>query len=109
MLTPSGSGRLRIVRRHFLPHLAPHVALAAVLMMPHAIWHETALSFLGLGLPPHLASLGNMINDGSRSLLAGNWWASLVPGLSGWRPAEPSPWTWSGHRKTSWPAGCAAA
>ncbi len=76
-----GSGRLRIVRRHLLPHLTPHVALAAVLMVPHAIWHETALSFLGLGLPPHLASLGNMINDGARSLLAGNWWASLFPGL----------------------------
>ncbi|MEU6414706.1 ABC transporter permease [Microbispora sp. NPDC046933] len=76
-----GSGRLRIVRRHFLPHLTPHITLAAVLMVPHAVWHETALSFLGLGLPPHLASLGNMINDGARSLLAGNWWASLFPGL----------------------------
>ncbi|GIH22716.1 ABC transporter permease [Acrocarpospora phusangensis] len=76
-----GSSRLRIVRRHFLPHLIPHIALASVLMVPHAIWHETALSFLGLGLPPHLASLGNMINDGARSLLAGNWWASLFPGL----------------------------
>ncbi|MEV6982716.1 ABC transporter permease [Sphaerisporangium sp. NPDC051017] len=76
-----GSSRLRIVRRHLLPHLTPHIALAAVLMVPHAIWHETALSFLGLGLPPHLASLGNMINDGARSLLAGNWWASLFPGL----------------------------
>ncbi|WP_030452805.1 ABC transporter permease [Herbidospora cretacea] len=76
-----GAGRLRVVRRHFLPHLLPHIALASVLMVPHAIWHETALSFLGLGLPPHLASLGNMINDGARSLLAGNWWASLFPGL----------------------------
>ncbi|WP_067178092.1 ABC transporter permease [Microtetraspora niveoalba] len=77
----AGSGRARIVARHFLPHLAPHVALAAVLMVPHAVWHETALSFLGLGLPPHLASLGNMINDGARSLLAGDWWPSLFPGL----------------------------
>ncbi|XVQ89234.1 ABC transporter permease [Microbispora siamensis] len=76
-----GSSRLRIVRRHFLPHLTPHIMLAAVLMIPHAIWHETALSFLGLGLPAHLASLGNMINDGARSLLAGTWWASLFPGL----------------------------
>ena len=57
------------------------LGLAAVLMVPHAIWHETALSFLGLGLPPHLASLGNMINDGQRSLLAGAWWASVFPGL----------------------------
>ncbi|MBG0822187.1 ABC transporter permease [Planomonospora sp. ID91781] len=76
-----GASRSRVVRRHLLPHLAPHLLLAAVLMVPHAVWHETALSFLGLGLPPHLASLGNMINDGQRSLLAGDWWSSLVPGL----------------------------
>ncbi|MCG5212541.1 ABC transporter permease [Streptosporangium sp. KLBMP 9127] len=76
-----GAGRMRVVRRHLLPHLLPHLVLATVLMVPHAIWHETALSFLGLGLPPHLASLGNMINDGQRSLLTGDWWSSLVPGL----------------------------
>ncbi|MEO3794722.1 ABC transporter permease [Nonomuraea sp. B10E15] len=76
-----GSGRLRVIRRHFLPNLVSHLLLATVLMIPHAIWHETALSFLGLGLPPHLASLGNMINDGQRSLLAGDWWPSLFPGL----------------------------
>ncbi|MFI7445998.1 ABC transporter permease [Nonomuraea sp. NPDC049714] len=76
-----GSSRLRVIRRHFLPNLAPQLLLSTVLMIPHAIWHETALSFLGLGLPPHLASLGNMINDGQRSLLAGDWWTSLFPGL----------------------------
>ncbi|GII92426.1 ABC transporter permease [Sinosporangium siamense] len=76
-----GASRARVVRRHLLPHLLPHLMLASVLMIPHAIWHETALSFLGLGLPPHMASLGNMINDGQRSLLTGGWWASLAPGL----------------------------
>lgn len=76
-----GASRTRLLRRHLLPHLLPHLLLAMVLMVPHAIWHETALSFLGLGLPPHLASLGNMINDGQRSLLAGDWWSSLAPGL----------------------------
>ncbi|HEX5543499.1 MAG TPA: ABC transporter permease [Micromonospora sp.] len=76
-----GASRLRILRRHLLPAVAPHLGLAAVLMVPHAIWHESALSFLGLGLPPHLASLGNMINDGRGELFAGVWWPSLVPGL----------------------------
>ncbi|MFI6295051.1 ABC transporter permease [Nonomuraea sp. NPDC050790] len=76
-----GASRARVVGRHLLPHLAPHLLLATVLMVPHAIWHETALSFLGLGLPPHLASLGNMINDGQRSLLSGDWWSSFAPGL----------------------------
>ncbi|MEU8661473.1 ABC transporter permease [Actinoplanes philippinensis] len=75
-----GAGRTRILTRHLLPHVLPKVALATTLMIPHAVWHETSLSFLGLGLPPHLASLGNMINDGQRSLLTGAWWASIVPG-----------------------------
>ncbi|MET7467420.1 ABC transporter permease [Micromonospora sp. NPDC005686] len=76
-----GAGRVRVLTRHLLPHVLPRLALATTLMVPHAVWHETALSFLGLGLPPHLASIGNMINDGQRSLLTGAWWASIVPGL----------------------------
>jgi peptide/nickel transport system permease protein len=76
-----GSSRRRIVTRHLLPNVAPQVLLATTLMVPHAIWHETALSFLGLGLPPHLASIGNMLNDAQRSLLIGGWWMSLAPGL----------------------------
>ncbi|MDG4830702.1 ABC transporter permease [Solwaraspora sp. WMMD1047] len=76
-----GAGRARVLTRHLLPHVFPRLALALTLMVPHAVWHETALSFLGLGLPPHLASVGNMINDGQRSLLTGAWWASIVPGL----------------------------
>ncbi|MFI6760866.1 ABC transporter permease [Micromonospora sp. NPDC050417] len=75
-----GAGRGRVLTRHLLPHVLPRLALATTLMVPHAVWHETALSFLGLGLPPHLASLGNMINDGQGSLLTGAWWSSLAPG-----------------------------
>ncbi|TDC46381.1 ABC transporter permease [Micromonospora sp. KC207] len=76
-----GASRIRVLTRHLLPHVLPRLALATTLMVPHAVWHETALSFLGLGLPPHLASIGNMINDGQRSLLTGAWWSSIVPGL----------------------------
>lgn len=76
-----GSSRTRIIVRHLLPNVAPQVLLTTTLMVPHAIWHETALSFLGLGLPAHLASIGNMLNDASRTLLAGGWWMSAAPGL----------------------------
>ena len=76
-----GSSRLRVMTRHLLPNVAPQVLLATTLMIPHAVWHETALSFLGLGMPPHQASIGNMINDAQRSLLTGGWWMSLAPGL----------------------------
>ncbi|MEU6963471.1 ABC transporter permease [Streptomyces chrestomyceticus] len=76
-----GASRLRVAVRHLLPGVLPQAGLAAVLMVPHAIWHESALSFLGLGLPAHEASLGNMVNSARSSLLAGDWWPTLFPGL----------------------------
>jgi len=77
-----GAERMRLARRHYLPHLLPAVGLAFVLTVPHAIFHESALSFLGLGLEPHRASLGNILADGQRSLLAGGWWIALFPGMA---------------------------
>ncbi|MEH0400870.1 ABC transporter permease [[Kitasatospora] papulosa] len=76
-----GASRWRVAVRHLLPAVLPQAALAAVLMVPHAMWHESALSFLGLGLPTHLASLGNLIQSARGSLLAGQWWPTLFPGL----------------------------
>ncbi|MFH9569463.1 ABC transporter permease [Streptomyces sp. NPDC017454] len=76
-----GASRWRVAVRHLLPGVLPQAALAAVLMVPHAMWHESALSFLGLGLPTHTASLGNLIQEARSSLLAGQWWPTLFPGL----------------------------
>ncbi|MBQ0825567.1 ABC transporter permease [Streptomyces tagetis] len=76
-----GASRWRVAVRHLLPGVLPQAALAAVLMVPHAMWHESALSFLGLGLPTHMASLGNLIQSARGSLLAGQWWPTLFPGL----------------------------
>ncbi|MFC5721516.1 ABC transporter permease [Streptomyces gamaensis] len=76
-----GSTRRRITVRHLLPGVLPQAGLAAVLMVPHAVWHESALSFLGLGLPSHRASLGTMVQSARGSLLAGDWWPTLFPGL----------------------------
>ncbi|PNE37854.1 ABC transporter permease [Streptomyces noursei] len=76
-----GASRWRVTLRHLLPGVLPQAGLAAVLMVPHAIWHESALSFLGLGLPAHEASLGIMANAARSSLLAGDWWPTLFPGL----------------------------
>ncbi|MFI1970905.1 ABC transporter permease [Streptomyces cinnamoneus] len=76
-----GASRWRVTVRHLLPAVAPQAGLAAVLMIPHAVWHESALSFLGLGLPTHQASLGTMVQSARGSLLAGDWWPTLFPGL----------------------------
>ncbi|WP_406150256.1 ABC transporter permease [Streptomyces anulatus] len=76
-----GASRTRVILRHLLPGVLPQAGLAAVLMVPHAMWHESALSFLGLGLPAHQASLGNLVQSARGSLLAGDWWPTLFPGL----------------------------
>ncbi|MEV5981072.1 ABC transporter permease [Streptomyces sp. NPDC052114] len=76
-----GASRLRVTVRHLLPGVLPQAGLAAVLMVPHAIWHESALSFLGLGLPTHQASLGTLVQSSRGTLLAGDWWPTLFPGL----------------------------
>ncbi|MFD5555737.1 ABC transporter permease [Streptomyces sp. NPDC127068] len=76
-----GASRRRVAVRHLLPGVLPQAGLAAVLMVPHAIWHESALSFLGLGLPTHQASLGTLVQTARGSLLAGDWWPTLFPGL----------------------------
>ncbi|MFF1415776.1 ABC transporter permease [Streptomyces sp. NPDC058289] len=76
-----GASRWRVTVRHLVPGVLPQAGLAAVLMVPHAMWHESALSFLGLGLPAHQASLGNLVQTARGSLLAGDWWPTLFPGL----------------------------
>ncbi|MEU9103992.1 ABC transporter permease [Streptomyces xanthophaeus] len=76
-----GASRWRVAVRHLVPGVLPQAGLAAVLMVPHAMWHESALSFLGLGLPAHQASLGSLVQSARGSLLAGDWWPALFPGL----------------------------
>ncbi|MFC5137951.1 ABC transporter permease [Actinomycetospora rhizophila] len=74
-----GASRWRVLRRHLLPAVVPPAVLSAVLILPHAVWHETALSFLGLGLPPHLASIGNILAEGRQAVLLGSWWIVVFP------------------------------
>lgn len=76
-----GSSRWRVLWRHLLPAVVPQAAVSAVLLLPHAVWHETALSFLGLGLPPHLASIGNILTEGRQAVLLGAWWIVALPSV----------------------------
>lgn len=74
-----GLSRRRIARIHFLPVAAGQAGVAAVLLVAHAVWHESTLSFLGVGLPPHQASLGTLLADSGEALLLGHWWRLVFP------------------------------
>ncbi len=75
-----GSDRY-IMRRHILPQLLPVLTVMATLQVAQMIIQETALSFLGLGLPPPAATWGNILAEGNTRLFVAPWIANLA-GLS---------------------------
>ena len=75
-----GASRRRILVRHLLPNLMSPIVVAATLGVAHVIVLEAGLSYLGIGVPPPLASWGNIILDGSDQPAA-LWWMSFFPGL----------------------------
>lgn len=77
-----GHGRMHVARRHLLPYLVPHLTVGTVLLFPHAILHEAALSFLGLGIDPGEPAIGILLAESMRSLSAGYWWLAVLPGLA---------------------------
>ncbi|MCT2582095.1 ABC transporter permease [Actinophytocola gossypii] len=76
-----GRGRWWIARRHVTGHLAGQFLVGLVLLFPHAILHEAALSFLGLGVDPAEPSIGVLLAESMRYLSAGAWWLAVLPGL----------------------------
>jgi len=69
----------KIMTRHLLPHLVPVVVTTAVLQFGNIVLAEAALGFLGLGLQPPTASLGNMMGEAT-SYLEAAWWVGVFPG-----------------------------
>jgi len=78
----AGATPLRIVVRHLLPGVSSQIIVFLTLGLADAVLIEAALSFLGLGIPPYQASWGNMLIDGQVSILSGQWWITLFPGLA---------------------------
>lgn len=64
-----GTGTFRIITRNLLPYLVSVITLRMALSVPGAIGSEVFITYIGLGLPISIPSLGNLINVG-RMLLA---------------------------------------
>ncbi len=76
-----GVPRGRLLLRHLLPGLLPTLAAAGTIAFAAAVPLEAALSFLGIGVQPPQASLGNIIT-GAESRIARHWWMVLFPTLA---------------------------
>lgn len=72
-----GGSHLRVMAKHIFPQVLPQAIVLATLGVGWAILTEAALSYLGLGIQPPLASWGNMLQNAQQYLF-------LAPKLALW-------------------------
>ena len=77
-----GSSHLRIVLRHVLPNVMATIIILATVALGTVILAESALSFLGFGVPPPYPSWGGMLSGSGRSFMYHAPWMALCPGAA---------------------------
>lgn len=76
-----GTSHAKIIIRHLLPNMMGIIIVNLTFTIPSAIFAESFLSFLGLGVQAPTASWGTMANDSLGVILSGQWWRLFFPGL----------------------------
>lgn len=69
----------KIMLRHVLPNTMGPILVIATINLALAIITEATLSFLGVGLPDTMPSLGTLIRIGNAFLFSGEWWIVIFP------------------------------
>lgn len=76
-----GAGGGRIMLRHILPNVAATYIVLSTITLGFAIVVEAALSFLGVGIPPDVASWGGMLTLGASKYIHIQPWLAVFPGV----------------------------
>lgn len=77
-----GSSPMNIFRKHYIVHLLPQLVTGTVLAFPHAVIHESSLTFLGFGPGSGEPAIGVILSESMQYLMTGTWWLALFPGVS---------------------------
>lgn len=77
-----GRSKIWIAVKHMIPFVAPQFLVGLILMFPHAILHEAAITFLGFGIPPEQPAIGIILSESMGFLSSGMWWLAVFPGLA---------------------------
>ena len=77
-----GKSPAQIALSHIVPYVFPQFLVGLILLFPHAILHEAAITFLGFGLPPEQPAIGVILSESMGYLSAGMWWLAVFPGLA---------------------------
>jgi peptide/nickel transport system permease protein len=70
----------KIMLRHIFPNILNILIIGITLSVGTMILAESAMSYLGIGIPPPMPSWGSMVSDG-RNDLDRAWWISTFPGI----------------------------
>jgi len=71
-----------IMLRHVLPNAMGPILVIATINLALAVITEATLSFLGVGMPDTMPSLGTLIRIGNNYLFSGEWWIVAFPGFA---------------------------
>ena len=74
-----GTSTLRIILRNLLPYLVSVIMLRMALAIPMAIGSEVFITYIGLGLPVSIPSLGNLINTGRKLVSTSQSYQLIFP------------------------------
>lgn len=77
-----GCGHLRIMLHHVLPNVAATIIVLATIGLGGVILAESALSFLGYGVPPPHPSWGAMLSGSGRTYMYAAPWIAVWPGVA---------------------------
>lgn len=70
----------KVMFKHILPNALAPVIVSVVIGIAGAILTESALSFLGIGVPAELVTWGSMLHEASTTTFA--WWLAVFPGFA---------------------------
>jgi peptide/nickel transport system permease protein len=77
----AGLSHWKIIVRHIVPNVLNTWMVLASLTVGVVIITEASLSFLGLGVPPPTPAWGLMLAEARRTLMGGQWWLTVFPGV----------------------------
>ena len=75
-----GASSRHLITKHLLPNAMGSIIVTMTLQIPSAIFTESFLSYVGLGIAPPLASWGTMASEGNEAILTAPW-RLLFPAL----------------------------
>jgi peptide/nickel transport system permease protein len=77
----TGHSHFSIIVSEILPNITQSLFVLATLRIGYMIIMEASLSFLGLGIPPHIPAWGTMVSAGRDYMLTAPW-VTTYPGLA---------------------------